>query len=38
MTNNTDVVYAKNEVELSLLIELGLVGDENQIGEQRDRS
>ena len=37
MTNHTDAIYTKNEVELPLPIELSLVGDNNQTEQQRDQ-
>lgn len=32
-----DMICAKNDIELSWLIEQGVVYDENQIGQQRGR-
>ena len=36
MTNCKGAVYAKNNIELSWLIGLGVDGDENQIGQLHD--
>ena len=36
MTDRTSAVYIENEIELSWLIGLGAVYDENQIGQQHD--
>ena len=35
--DHTDVVYIENETELSWLIGLGTIYDENQIAQWRDR-
>ena len=37
MLNRIDVVYAENKVEFPWLISPGMVYDENQIGQGRDR-
>lgn len=36
ITDRTGTIYAKNDTELSWLIEPGVVYDENQIGQQHD--
>ena len=38
MIDRTDVVYAKNEIDLSWLVRLGAVYNENQIGQCREWS
>ena len=38
MTDHTDAVYIKNEIELPWLIVPGLVYDEYQIGQRYDQS
>ena len=36
MTERTGAVYKENDIELSSLIGLGVVCDENQTGQHRD--
>ena len=38
MTNHKNAVYKENETKLPWPIELSLISDENQIGQQCDRS
>ena len=38
MTDRTDTIYTKIEIEVSWSIELGLISDRNQIGQWRDWS
>ena len=38
MIDHTSAVYTEYEIELSCLIKLGTICDENQTGQQRDQS
>ena len=38
MINDTGAIYTKNEIEFSWSIKLGVVYDENHIGQRCDRS